>query len=42
MEDVRLVVICNGAADVPWVVAYDARGREVAVEPESLDEGPTT
>jgi hypothetical protein len=42
VENVRLVVVCDGVGDRSWVVAYDSRGREVAVEPDSLDEEPTT
>ncbi len=42
LEGVRLVVVCEGGGDDPWIMAYDASGRPVAVDPDILDAEPTT
>jgi hypothetical protein len=39
LEGVRLVVIC---ADGAWVAAFDARGRRLNLDAESLEEEPLT
>ncbi|MDG4649112.1 hypothetical protein P6F26_11705 [Roseibacterium sp. SDUM158017] len=42
VDGVRLVVTCEPEGGARWLGAYDARGRAVAVDPETLDEEPAT